>query len=173
MFNLEYMAGILVGIAVGLLLCVAIFFFVRGKSGSLVSKYDERQRMAQGRSYRNAYWTLFFYLTAWFILSVSGVPLPETRWMILLALFLAITVYIVGCIFMDAYIGLNDNRKRITTGLIVAGLLNIVNVFTGIGVESSLWPVNLACVVMILIVLASLYIKTWMDRQITTEEEGE
>lgn len=55
--NAEYIIGLIAGIAAGLLIFAVAVRCCRDK-GQYRSKYDERQKIAMGKAYREGFWTL-------------------------------------------------------------------------------------------------------------------
>ena len=55
--NTFYIIGLLVGLVFGLILAALAVRFCRGR-GNWRSKYDERQKIAIGKAYRDGFWAL-------------------------------------------------------------------------------------------------------------------
>ncbi len=168
--SLSYIAGVVVGIAAGVLI---FLLSVRLKHGNWnpKSKYDERQRAAQGQCYRVAFWTLMIYLAAWYFLTIFDFSLPKSEWLLLIGMVLAILVYVIGCIFSDAYIGLNDSLKRWGISSAVLVLVNLFNAYVSFQRGSEMWVICLGCALTLMIVLLACGVKSLMNRSKVEEEE--
>jgi hypothetical protein len=170
--NWSLFGGIVIGIGIGLGIYFLLFRYLRGKGGSVFSKYDERQKAAQGKAYRNGYWTLVGLLALWYVANLCDIWLPSGRNLTILIVMLAgVLVYVVSCILMDAYIGLNDNRKRSIISLSVVGVLNLVLAVISRSANSSSWMTNLLVGVMTLVVLAAIGVKILLEHRNGGEEE--
>ena len=169
--NLRMLAGIGVGIIIGVGI-LALVAYSRRNEGGLFSKYDERQKVAQGLAYRNGFWTVVVLLCGWYILDLCDLWLPTGRNLtILLIMLTGVLVYVVSCIMMDAYIGLNDNRKRTAISLSVLTVSNLGLGFANRAAGSSTFVMNLLVGCMTLVVLAAIGIKTLLERRNGGEEE--
>lgn len=160
--------GILLGLAVAALLLRAL----RGK-WQLKSKYDERQKAAQGISYRNAFWTVMICLAVWYFLDICDFVLPDSSILLILIIFLGLLVHIVTCIMTDAYMGLNDNPKRFCISFAVLAVCNLALFAVGMDMNLSTTWMSLFASVAIIIVLAVYGIKQLMDRRKDGDEEEE
>lgn len=167
------------GFALGVLLVFLIVFVITmlmrryGSGGwGMKSEYDERQKVAQGKAYQAGFWTLVVSGAAIFVVEMSGAVLPISYTIAhFLSLFLGIMVYVISCIFRDAYMGLNDNPKRwmLIDGAIAA--VNLIISYTNFANGQNGW-INLICALMLLVVMAAFLLKMYLNRS-SDSDEGE
>ena len=167
--NAEYIIGLIAGIAAGLIIFAVAVRCCRDK-GQYRSKYDERQKIAIGKAYRDGFWALLAAGAVAFVLYELGVFENHVDVMMVTAGFIGLEVYIVGCIMRDAYIGLNDNAKRWTIILAAAAVLNgiivAVNIVNHTG--QTVW-INLIAGIFVMIALTAYFIRTLMVKRSENE----
>lgn len=163
--NTFYIIGLLAGLIFGLILAAVAVRFCRGR-GNWRSKYDERQKVAIGKAYRDGFWSMLASGSVVFVMYELGIFADHVDIMMVIAGFIGLEVYIVGCIMRDAYIGLNDNAKRWTIVLAAAAVLNgivvVVNIVNHTGMD--VW-VNLVAGIFVLIALAAYFIRILMVKK--------
>lgn len=175
--NYWMLFGVVCGVVLSFALIILIRRLIRGK-WQLKTKYDERQKIAQGKAYRNGFWTLFGYVCLLLLLEVCDfVPSANStvllKAVLLIGMILGVIVYAVSCIILDAYIGLNDNLHRC---IVTFGILFVANALlslTGYRTGSHIWWLNLGAAIMIAVVLAALIIKALLVKEQETEEDEE
>lgn len=164
--NIEYLAGVLVGVVFGLVL-VALIFRLTKTDKSSKCKYDERQELVRGKGYRYAFGAMVIYNGLMTVLKLADVPVfMQDEIMLFISLLLGVVVYAAYCIWNDAYFALNENRKRV---LIAFGLIAAINLFVGVknGIDGILIvdgeltyaSLNLLCGILFLIIFVVLGIK--------------
>ena len=138
-------------------------------------QYDERQKLAQGKAYTAAYWTLFVSV-------IVGIPacrvfsdVCDPAIGAFLAIVLSATVFCVYCVATNAYFGIKEN---VTGILICFALCFIANLAFGLNelfngrlvVDGALMPsiVNLAIAGMLALIFIAMII-----RKITRGRDGE
>ena len=163
--NTFYIIGLLVGLIFGLLVAAVAVRFCRGR-GNWRSKYDERQKVAIGKAYRDGFWAMLASVAVVFVMYELGIFANHVDIMMVIAGFIGLEVYIVGCIMRDAYIGLNDNAKRWTIVLAAAAVLNglvvAVNIVNHTGMD--VW-VNFIAGIFVMIALAAYFIRNVMVKK--------
>ncbi len=163
--NTFYIIGLLFGLVFGLILAALAARFCRGR-GNWRSKYDERQKIAIGKAYRDGFWSMLAAGAVAFTLYELGVFETHTDVMMVITGAIGLEVYIVGCIMRDAYIGLNDNAKRWTIVLAAAAVLNglvvAVNIVNHTG--ETVW-INLVAGIFVMIALAAYFIRILMVKK--------
>lgn len=93
------------------------------------TQYDERQLALRGRGYMLGFWTLLGFQTVLFILECAGVTLPVAPFSLsFVGAILAVTVMCVYDIWVGAYWGLNNDRKRYLIILGIFGVLSLIPV---------------------------------------------
>lgn len=164
--------GVILGIFLGLAVAALLLRVLRGK-WQLKSKYDERQKAAQGIGYRNAFWTVIICLAVWYFLDMCDFVLPDSSILLVLMIFLGLLVHTVTCIMTDAYMGLNDNPKRFCISFAVLAVCNLALFAVGVNMDLGTTWMNLFAGVAIIIILAVYGMKQQMDRQKDGDEEEE
>ena len=127
MHNVAYIAGIICG----LLICVVIgvvFRLRQGKTGGRGKvEYDERQIVARGKAYKAGFFTTLFYSLLFFALSVTEIPFFQSVTGMLAGVFLGIAVFAVTAIRHDAYLGLNEKKGSFLVLGVIVTLANLVS----------------------------------------------
>ena len=163
--NTFYIIGLLAGLVFGLILAALAVRFCRGK-GNWRSKYDERQKIAIGKAYRDGFWSMLAAGAVAFVLYELGICENHVDVMMVITGAIGLEVYIVGCIMRDAYIGRNDNAKRWTIVLAAAAVLNglvvAVNIVNHTG--QTVW-INLVAGIFVMIALAAYFIRNVMVKK--------
>jgi len=161
--SMEYKLGFLVGliIAMGLGGFIVIFLIkLTRKDGKIKGQYDERQLQARGDGFKYGFFTQMFYSLALATFSMAEIEIPvENDVLLMLGALLGVFVYAIYCISKEAYISLNENKKRLTILFSFIGLINLVPGIESIvhgriivdGIVTSA-VINLVCAVEILIV---------------------
>lgn len=130
--NWAYIAGVLVGIALALGLFALILFALKKRNKVFSREYDERQKLAQGKAYKAAFFTLLIYVALVALLDL-GDALPELGIFNILWIgaFLAVAVMATICILLDAYVSYRDNAKRTLWCLVAIGMCNVAPCIMG------------------------------------------
>jgi len=90
-------------------------------------KYDERQRIEQGRTCQYAYIALIFYLILYlFVEKALHIVWCDPVFGILLGITLSIAVFMAYCIFQDAYFCVNESRPVSLITVNVVGLTQLL-----------------------------------------------
>lgn len=133
MYNFGKFIGIIIGVAVGLLICVFLFRFLRGKGHwEFTSKYDERQKNARGVAYNAGFWTAVGYMSLWYLFDECNFPVFSTPVMLVIGMALALSVQISISIWKDAYYGINDDPKKFLITLAIIDAINALLLFAEI-----------------------------------------
>lgn len=169
--SLEYMAGIVVGILVGVGL-VALLFKLR----IVDVTFDERQERARGQAYKYGFFTLLGCLVLYGLSDAAFGRWCEVLTGVMLCGAVAITVFAAVCITKDAYLSLKEKPRTVMTLFAVITLLNlgvgIPRMLDGSMVEGGVLTsgaVNFICGVMVLVILAIYMVNYLLARG----EDGE
>lgn len=152
-----YIAGIIVGLIVGVIVFLASRFIFKKMS----CQYDERQMIGRGKAFQAGFFTLLIAGAVYNIWNfVAPLPGSSFLWNICI-LLLGVTVFAVTAIHYDAYVGVNDTPQRFLTAgvcfIISMGLLGFTNLHGGRPEQHTLGILNLAvCAVWIILVIALL-----------------
>lgn len=161
--NAEYIIGLIAGIAAGLIIFAIAARCCRNK-GQYRSKYDERQKIAMGKAYREGFWTLLIAGVIATQLTRIDALQEYTVMIFSIAGFIGLEVYVVGCIMRDAYMGLNDKPKRWLIFLAVIAAFNwgiaLFNTISGAGL-AAVWA-NIMAGAFVVIALIAYAIRQHM-----------
>lgn len=163
-------AGLSIGIAVGLILCLFIFKFAN-KDNKLKTEYDERQKALKGRGYMFGFYTMAVFEAVIVALASCGFEfgIPEYA-LSVFGIFLGITVVCVHGIWTGAYWGINNDIGRYTAVFVVLFIINVlpvVMVVTKLGFNEDFPYVNLFCTLM----LAAIAVTSWIRNIVDKAEE--
>lgn len=108
----------------GTIICIGIPKEQRAKNKK---KYDERQRIEQGRACQYAYITLICYLVACLFLNkVFGIVWCDNTFGLLLGIAFSVSVFLAYCVFQDAYFSINDSKTGAMIGVNAIGLVQLL-----------------------------------------------
>ncbi len=175
MYNFGYVIGIIVGVLVGVGIFALIVRYTRGSWGITKSKYDERQRIAMGKAYRDG----FYVILAGVLLVGALARIPEieaiSSMLYTTVAFLGVEVFAIGCILRDAYMGLNDNAKKWTLCFLLIAAANIlpaINIYQEDGLAGA-W-LNILCVFLLISSIAVYWTRAFLRKSDIDEcEEDE
>lgn len=128
-FNIWICLAILIGVCIGLIL-VMVIALVTKEDKSMELKYDERQMQERGNAFKLGFFTQLIYMCFMSLCYVAGIQLPVAMEVILFfGVLLSLSVYVIYCIWKEAYIALNETVKKVNIAFVIIG---IVNVFIGV-----------------------------------------
>ena len=177
----EYTIGFLIGFCVVILIFLIIAIVLKCKNNH-ATEYDERQLIARHTAYKYSFFTLVFYCILCGMLDIADIKWAETVIQMFLGMFLSVTVFVVICIFKDAYFGIEKGKNNIRTFLFLSVLITIIQVFSFIlNVFVNKEPIitngilnisatNLLCAVAFLIMIIATVIKLVLIRKEREEE---
>lgn len=124
--EIAYATGSILGILVGVCLIV-LFLILITKSHALESpRYDERQELERGRGFHYAFFTMLIFYIMLYILQASGLTrYVDYNLLYSLGLFLGIQVYVIYCIWHEAYFALNQRTTTVMISFLLIGLCNL------------------------------------------------
>lgn len=159
--------GLVAGVLVGL--CIVAIVLSGTKDGDNPDTvYDERQLVNRGDAYKISFCVMIALLTIDVIIEAMEIKLPMDEAMkALICMFTGIIVNIVICIKKDAYMALNENKRKLYIAFFIIGLLNLAfgilqivkNGLVKDGIVKGFNCVNLLCALLFVIVGVSLFIK--------------
>ena len=195
--NVEYYLGVIVGAVSGLAF-VAILVWIISKFGGKVSMfkskrcqdYDERQILVRSKAFKYAFFTLIIYsLIVQLIDEISGIALFSSLGGSWIGRCLSIALFVVYCVWNDAYISMRDNKKGILMLFGAIAVLNIVISIIGVihndveyidkiqiikdGVLTNQYVIsfqsmNLVCGLLFMVICIAIVIKSFVEKK---EEE--
>lgn len=177
----DYSLGFLIGFVVVIVITLIIAVVLRFRNNNTTS-YDERQLIARNAAYKYAFSTLVCYCVLCGIIDVAEIRWAETAIQMFLGMFLSVTVFVVICIFKDAYFGIKKGKNNIYTFLYFSATITVVQIFSFIFnvfidndpvitngmLNSNLVP--LLCAVTFLIMMIATVIKIVISRKEREEE---
>ncbi|MCD8188616.1 MAG: hypothetical protein LUD78_00065 [Clostridiales bacterium] len=167
MYNLAFF-GALAGIVVLLAVAALSNRITKGKFRLEVGgDYDERQQAARGVAYRNAFWAVVGYLALLQLLDIWNPPLYVLSFV---GLFLALAVFLVSCIVLDAYIGLNDDPKKWVISSAVLLVIQLVGI-AAYAPDFDEAAANVFTAALLAVVLVAFGVRTLLHRGQTEDEE--
>lgn len=171
MNTMDYVSGFFVGLVIAIVFAFLALSFVRKKWGYSKSEYDERQKQAIGKAYRDGFWTLLFSMVVMLVLIDKGIATGYEIVICDFVCFLGLAVYIVSCILRDAYIGINDNAGRWITIMIVVGLINVAGAIGNM--KECFWNgwMNLLCAALVFLIVTVYGIKALIEKYSSATEE--
>ncbi len=167
-----YIFGFITGLIIVFLIAAAVFMLMKNKNpGARV--YDERQKAARGKAYQYAYITLAGYLFCTAALDmIWEIDWADAFTHAFIGLCLSFLVFVIVCIFNDAYISLKECPRQVITTI---GAIGFANALLGIGAiirgeavsggVLTFHSANLICAVMSFIVLGVYIPKTLADKK--------
>ena len=126
-YSIGYATGAVLSILLGICL-TALLIMLFTKDHSLSSpKYDERQELERGRGFRYAFFTMLCFFGMLFLFEVSEViRFANFEFLFGLGLFLGVIVYVVYCIWHEAYFALNQKTPTVMISFLLIGIANLL-----------------------------------------------
>lgn len=125
----EYKFGFIIGALVGAAVwCVLILVFLKltRTDGTLKNKFDERQRIVQGKAYKYGFFILMVYnLVLGIFDSCLDIRYADMGTEMVLGVIISVTVVAVYSIWNDGYFSLNENIVRVLVGFGFFLLINL------------------------------------------------
>ena len=177
MYNLPYVLGVLCGAGTGIAAALIFRVLYKRKHGTAPCEYDERQEWARGKAYQYGYYTMLLCVLAGAIWrEITGSPLFDSISGAFLLILPGLLVFIVCCIWKEAYVSRYEKQRRMIVGFVLLGVVNLLcagkdfletHTFLENGRLGG-GSLNLLCGVMLLIVVATMLV-----RRLTLREESE
>lgn len=176
--NTAYIIGVIVGALCGLVLVALLFWMLKKKYRVDVREYDERQILARGRAYKYGFITMLVLVVLERLAHEVGFVLFDsiqgTTALCLIGLF----VFIISCIWQEAYLTLYETPKMTYVLLAIGGGLNLLS--AGIAWiqrepllrDGRLYSGSLSLMVAVFVfaVLAAFALKQWQSNRGGSEE---
>lgn len=121
--NLGVLAGILVGLAVGIGIVALLF-----KGRVLDVTFDERQQRARGQAYKAGFFTMLGTSVIYGFSETFVGKWCETVTGIMVCICVSVVVFAVICVRKEAYLSLKERPKRV---MILFAALAVVNLSFG------------------------------------------
>lgn len=177
----EYTIGFLIGFSVVILIFLIIAIVLKCKNNH-ATEYDERQLISRNTAYKYSFFTLVYYCILCGMLETFEIKWAETVIQMFLGTFIAVTVFVVICIYKDAYFGIEKGKRNIYTFLFLAVMVTVFQLFNFIFsvliekepiitdgmINSDALP--LLCAVAFIIMIIATIIKLVLNRKEREEE---
>lgn len=142
------------------------------KDKKVSTKYDERQKIARGKSYAWGFYAMMISAAIFMLLSLLGLTKVFGGYSYFTILIIGCIVQVVHSIFNDAYIGLNNNPKKYMIFMSVVAAINACSAIAGFvngemikdGVFQSAY-LNLLCTLLFAAIAAAFGIKALIDKK--------
>ena len=165
--------GIIVGIV------FAFFLLELFVTDADKQKYDERQRLEQGKAFKLGFFTLLITtgMLAVFDLSHSH-PGESYGIYYVMALFVSISVYIAYCIWTESYFAINQNTTKVLIFFALISILNlaisIVNIYHGlifVNGHLTFRVLNIMCALLFVVVFITTLIRKMVNAKKAASDE--
>lgn len=157
-----------------IILLAAIIYLVQRGAGQ--KDYDERQKLARGKAYRDAFWAMAVcMLLAQAVILSKELPAEAAANVMLTALGIGLGVFGISNALRGSWVALNTKPRIVVAGSLACGLLYGRNVFGSHssvlteGIYSPQWTSLIFSVVFLLFAAAQL-IRLAMDSRSYAEE---
>ncbi|MBR6478336.1 MAG: hypothetical protein IKS85_07795 [Lachnospiraceae bacterium] len=167
--------GAIICILFGMLIggCIGMIVWAAYSKGNRVSspKYDERQEMERGRGFKYSFFITCLFIVVAYILETAGLlARPYYQLFNILGLFIGLTVYIVYCIWHEAYFALNQNTRTVIISLTLIAIANIalaiINYLDGSMFQNGTFGpsiLNALMAIVFIVLLATVLLKQMVD----------
>ncbi|MBR6223902.1 MAG: hypothetical protein IKQ71_10755 [Lachnospiraceae bacterium] len=170
------------GFGFGLVISAVIIIYAMIKYNSKV-RYDERQMIARGWAYKIGFFFMMIEFCVAGFMDVFGNPLFMNADGMILLMFIALLVFVIICVFNDAYMTLTDKPKKSVLSLVCIGFgnfliglgnnnPNIKHFISIVDGKIRISSINLLCSLVIVLTLIAYGIKSLLgSRRDDPEEE--
>ncbi len=156
----------MLGALAGVLLCILIFKKTK-TDGRIRCQYDERQNMARGNGFKYGFFTALFGNILYGMLISTGELFPVEHGVgIMIIGLVSLAVYVIYCIWHDAYFALNEKRSQLIVIFLGIGVVNLVlgisNIMHGEAFTDGMLNIrsfNLFCGLLFLVIFAAMFLK--------------
>ena len=165
-----YIAGIVCGVLAVALVCWLISH-INKKTGVEKRSYDERQQAIRDKGFRYAYLTLLGCMAVLALLHSLDIITGNISGWLFVGVIISLLVHIIYSIYKDAYFRVSDSPRGF---IILFSILSVSNIGLGImkrvngeveGAFPAYGDLNAIIGVMLLITLANILIKLWLDKR--------
>ena len=172
--SISAMTAVAFGLLIGFVL-IFLFLALITKGNRVSSpKYDERQELERGRGFKYAFFSMLLFLLLLFILD-SALQLEGTvfRTLAILTTFVGLNVYVIYCLWHEAYFALNQKTTSVMILFCFIGIFNlaiaIINYLDGSMIKDGQFGpsiLNLFCAITFLNVFAVMFIKRCVNAKL-------
>lgn len=176
--NTAYTIGVVVGSLCALVVAVLLLRMLKKKYRVDVREYDERQNLARGRAYKYGFITMLVLVVLERLAHEAGFVLLDSMQGTALLCLIGLFVFVVSCIWQEAYLTLHETPKMTYVLLAIGGGLNLLS--AGIAwiqrepllKDGRLYSGSLSLMVAVFVfaVLAAFALKQWQSNRGGSEE---
>ena len=167
-----------IGISFG---CMIGFLFRKMDDPEGKQRYDERQKIEQGRGYRIGFIATMISILVSFIFQGTGIlPAAYLLFLVILSAFIGLSVVIVYWIWHECYFAINENSTRFLIFIGLFGILNmvisVINILNGWMFENGVPNfrcMNLLVAVLSLEIFIALLARRTANAKLEAAEEEE
>lgn len=159
--------GTVVGIAIAVVAIGAM-----NKDKKVRTKYDERQKIARGKSYTWGFYAAIATAAIFTFLSTLDLMKFFGNYAYFTIIIAGVTVQAAHAILHDAYVGLNTNLKSYMIFMAIIGLINgtsaVSGIISGAMLEDGVLQMpfmNLLCAVMFVMLAVAMGVKHLIDKK--------
>lgn len=166
-----YRIGVISGIAITMLVCLAIRWIIQKKTNASGEDYDERQKLVRGQAAQFGFFTTTFYMLMTGIINPDGF---STNSLMFLGACLGCGVFACICIIKDAYFPVSSQSpSRIVLIISVLVIAAIANLSLGLyHPDNNVNLLNLMLGIMTVIILLVLLGKLIYDKKKEDDHEA-
>ena len=165
--------GFILGFAVVLALGIgAIASSNYNNDKKVKTKYDERQRIARGKSFTYGFYAMMIANLLFMFAHLFGLADFLGSYGYFTAIIIGILVEMTYAIFKDAYMGLNTNPRKYMIFMACISGINIISTVIGIANSEMIQDgvlqtpyLNLLCSILFTVLVADLGIKHLLDKK--------
>lgn len=175
--NTDHLVMTIGVVVVFLALLVAVF--VLGKKKRETEQYDERQIMIRGKGYKISFMTVIAMLFLYGgVLYAYTKDIVAPQFVVMAIAFLGILVFIIYCIFQDAYVQVGQSPKGWVFLVLFIAAINTISAFqsTERGFDkdgiATAFSMNVLLVVFFCSILIAMLVKKVIDRRGKRHEES-
>ena len=123
MDNAFYAIGFMVGLLFAIVICIIVR---KGRK----KQYDERQILARGNAYKVSFIVAMLYMIFCLLAELFDLKWALLTMQMLIGILFSCAVFIIMCIFTNAYFGVN--QKNSIAYIVILAIIGLMNVGVGI-----------------------------------------
>lgn len=125
--NTAYIIGVVVGSLCALVVAVLLLRMLKKKYRVDVREYDERQILARGRAYKYGFIAMLVLVVLERLGHEAGFVLLDSMQGTAALCLIGLFVFVVSCIWQEAYLTLHETPKMTYVLLAIGGGLNLIS----------------------------------------------
>jgi len=170
---MDYQLGFILGFAIIVGLGISLVLLSSSnKDNKIRTKYDERQKIARGKSYMYGFSVMLITSAILMLAHLCGAGHFLGCYGYFITIIVGVIVQTTHAVFHDAYIGLNTNINKYMISMGIIAIINAASAVSGI-IEGEMIVdgaldtpfMNLLCTVLFLVLLIDFGIKKLIDKK--------